>query len=262
MKLSVVTPSLNQARYLAETLDSVRTAAANAPGHEIEHIVRDGGSTDGSVEILRAQTFAKWESKRDGGQAEAINAGLNEADGEVLSYLCSDDLWQPQAVRLVIEAFEKHPDVDVVYGDYFFLEGDSGWRRRKVAGPFSVERLRKTNFPSQPATFWRRRVHERFGGLDPGLHYCLDREYWLRIAPETKWLYLPEPLAVMRLHGDSKTCSRLAPMWWESARMSKRYELGVKPWIDALRMQIYGQYFYALKRRMFEAMGRKRSGAA
>ncbi len=258
MKLSVVTPSLNQAPFLGETLESVRLAAARVRGrHEVEHLVRDGGSTDGSTNILSQQTFARWISERDGGQSEAVNRGWSEATGEVLCFLCSDDLWLAETADRVLATFEAEPALDVVYGDAFFLEGDSGWRRLKRSGAFSVERLRAHNFLSQPATFIHRRVYDQFGGLDAGLRYCMDHEYWLRIAGATRWRYLEEPLAVMRLHSDSKTSSQLTKAWWETAEMTRRYGLGTRFWWAALRMQCGGQLYYLLKRRYFEWKGRR-----
>ena len=105
MKLSVVTPSLNQARYLGACLDSVRLAAERAPSHEIEHIVIDGGSTDGTTEILGRQTAVRWVSEKDNGQSQAINKGLGLASGDILAYLCADDLYEPSAVQRVLDVF-------------------------------------------------------------------------------------------------------------------------------------------------------------
>lgn len=258
VRFSVVTPSFNQARYLPETLASVRTAAERAPAHAVEHWVIDGDSTDGSREILENQTFARWISERDAGQSDAINKGWRRCTGDIFAYLCSDDLWLPETVSLVAEAFEAHPGADIVYGDYYFLEGDSGWRRPKIAGEFSRERLIQLNFLSQPATFLHRRVYDRFGGLDPGLRYCMDNDYWLRISDSTKWHYLRKPLAVMRQHADSKTSSQLTRAWWETARMAAQYGAGRRYWWKALRMQCGGQVFYMAKRRLFRWVGHRK----
>ncbi len=259
MKLSVITPSLNQAQFLPATLESVRHTAALIRPHTVEHIVRDGGSTDGSIAILQDQQFAQWTSTSDQGQADAINQGWRAASGDIFCYLCSDDLFEADNVAHALEIFERDAAVDVVYGDYFFLEGDSGWKRLKKAGPWSRERLLRGNFISQPATFWRRRVYERYGGLDTSLRYCLDHEYWLRISEGTVWSYLPQPLATMRLHSDSKTCSQLVAMWWESAAMQRRYHDLPHARLSALRMQLYGHHFYRMKRAFFQWLGRRKN---
>jgi glycosyltransferase involved in cell wall biosynthesis len=260
MKLSVVTPSYNQAPFLAATLQSVQEAASRVPGHEVEHIVMDGASTDQTTEILKNQTFARWKSERDTGQASAINKGWKESTGEIFAYLCSDDLWEANTLQVVLPLFERHPDVDVIYGDYFFLEGESEWKRRKCSALFSYSHLLAEDFISQPATFFRRRVYEKFGGLDESLHYCLDHEYWLRIGQETQWLYVAEPLAVMRQHSSSKTNSQLTKAYWESFRMRQRYGIRWKPLWDAVTMQCGGQYYYMAKRKWFESRGKAASG--
>ena len=251
MKLSVVTPSLNQARYLGECLDSVRRAAARAAPHEVEHIVVDGGSTDRTTELLPSHRDIRWVSEKDRGQSHAINKGLAMAGGEVLAYLCADDLYEPGALREVLRVFDGHPDVDVVYGDFSFLEGDSGRKRRKSAASFRPDNLRNDNPLGQPAVWWRRRVYEKFGGFDESLHFCMDHEYWLRLGTNVRWHYLPEPLAVSRLHADAKTSRQLTAMWRETARMLTRDGWRLKPWWDAIAMAAWGRHYYMMKRRWF-----------
>jgi glycosyltransferase involved in cell wall biosynthesis len=259
MKISVVTPCRNAGPYLAETLASVREAAANAPAVCIEHRVYDACSTDGTLGILRAQSFARWISEPDAGQASAVNRGWREASGDVLCFLCADDLWLPQTARCVAEAFQQNPGIDVVYGDYFFLEGMTGWQRPKTAGPFSAERLLRHNFLSQPATFLRRRVFEKFGPLREDLRFCMDHEYWLRIHRATTWLYVPQPLAIMRLHADAKTSSQLAEAWDEAARMTATYGAGRRFFWKALWMRLAGQYLYRLRRSVYRRIGAARA---
>jgi len=256
VRISVVTPSFQQALYLPETLASVRAAAEAAPEHEVEHWVIDAGSTDGTRDILRGQHFAQWISEPDQGQSDAVNKGWARSTGEVLCFLCSDDLWETDTVRLIAEAFLKHAEVDLVYGDYAFLEGDSGWRRPKLAGAFSVERLFVHNFLSQPATFMRRQVYEQFGGLDMTLRYCMDHEYWLRIARDTRWHYIESPLAVMRMHGDAKTTAKLAEAWEETAKMADRYGIGPAFRRKAIWMRFLGQPLFRLRRRIYGMFGK------
>jgi len=251
MKLSVITPSLNQARYLGDCLDSVRAAAVQAAPHEIEHIVIDGGSNDGTVELLRAREDIRWISEKDLGQSHAINKGLTMATGDILAYLCADDLYEPGAVREIFRAFAENPDADLVYADFYFLEGDSGRKRLKSAASFRPGKLRQRNPLGQPAVWWRRRIYEKFGGFDESLHFCMDHEYWLRLGTHVHWHYLPEPLAVSRLHADAKTSRQLPAMWRETARMLTRDGWRFKPWWDAFAMTAWGRHYYLLKRRWF-----------
>jgi glycosyltransferase involved in cell wall biosynthesis len=251
MKLSVVTPSLNQARYLGECLNSVRRAAAQAAPHEVEHIVIDGGSTDTTTGLLRTRSDIRWISEKDTGQSNAINKGLSMADGDILAYLCADDLYEPGALQAVMQVFAHRPEIDVVYGDFYFLEGDSGRKRRKSAAKFRPDNLRNDNPLGQPAVWWRRRVYEKFGGFDESLHYCMDHEYWLRLGTNVRWHYIPEPLAVARLHAGAKTSRQLPTMWHETARMLTREGWRFKPWWDAFAMAAWGRHYYMLKRRWF-----------
>lgn len=251
MRLSVITPSLNQGRYLGQCLASVREAAAEAAPFETEHIVIDGGSTDGSVDLLRATPGLRWTSGPDSGQSHAINKGLSMATGDILAYLCADDLYEPGAIRRVLETFAADAETDVVYGDFHFLEGDSGRKRRKSAARFRPDRLHRANPLGQPAVWWRRRVYDKFGGFDESLHYCMDHEYWLRLGTHVQWHYLPEPLAVCRLHADAKTSRQLPAMWRETARMLTRDGWRFKPWWNAFAMSAWGRHYYLLKRRWF-----------
>jgi len=251
MKLSVITPSLNQARYLGECLDSVRRAAAQATPHEVEHIIVDGGSSDRTLDLLRARNDVRWISEPDSGQSHAINKGLSMASGDILAYLCADDLYEPDAVRAVMDVFAADPNIDVVYGDFYFLEGDSGRKRRKSAASFRPENLHNSNPLGQPAVWWRRRVYEKLGGFDESLHYCMDHEYWLRLGTKVRWHYIPEPLAVSRLHSDAKTSRQLPAMWNETARMLTRDGWRLKPWWNAFAMAAWGRHYYMLKRRWF-----------
>lgn len=255
-RFSIVTPSLNQGPWITENLRSVREAAMS---RAVEHWVIDGGSSDQTRDELASQDFARWISEPDKGQTDAINKGMAKCSGDILSYLCADDYLEPHALALVEAAFAKSPEIDVVYGDGYFLEGDSGWKRRKNAGPYSWPRLRSGNFLIQPAVFWRRSVWERFGPFDASLVFCMDHEYWLRIGEQTQWFYIPEPLATCRLHADAKTSRALAAAWREAATMQARYGLRWKPQLDALWMTLGGAQYYEVKRRLFQWLGRRRA---
>lgn len=255
MRFSIITPSLNQGAWIEETLRSVR----EQKNVEVKHLVIDGGSQDATKDILAGQTFAKWVSEPDGGQTDAINKGLAQSTGEILSYLCADDLLEPGALERVAKVFQDNPEVDVVYGDCFFLEAGTDWKRPKVAGEFTYARLRWNNFLFQPAVFWRRAVYERFGKLDATLTYCMDHEYWLRIGRETRWHHVPEPLATCRLHAEAKTSRALVAAWREAEKMQARYGIRWKPKFDSLWMATLGQHYYRVKRQLFSALGRRRA---
>jgi len=284
VKFSIIIPSYNQGRYIGEALESIRENSENLdPAHSIEAIVMDNCSTDetgsildewstkagkyegGKVEKSGTQNLPTFEpshfslafvSESDHGQTDAINKGLKQATGDILAYLCADDFYEPGALKEVARIFEENPEVDVVYGDGYFLEGDSGWKRLKKSGPFSPERLRQLNFVIQPATFWRRSVYEKFGPLDDSLQFCMDNEYWLRIANETRWHYLELPLATARLHSDAKTSSQLVAAWEETAVMAERYGLGGRYRGIARHMRLYGAKWYTAKRLFFRILGK------
>lgn len=251
--VSIVTPSLNQGQFLRECLESVQ-AAASAAGVSVEHLVVDGGSTDQTLKVLDSQAMARWISEPDRGQTDAINKGLRLATGEFVSFLCADDLLEPRSLDLVLRAFRDDPSADVVYGDAYFLE--SGWKRKKIAGPFSQSRLHRGNFLLQPAVFLRRQVVEKFGLFDDGLKFCMDHEFWLRISGGTNWKYVEAPLACSRLHADAKTWRQLPAAWEEARVMQKRYGIRWRPLRDAIWMRTLGCHYYRMKRLLFARFAR------
>jgi glycosyltransferase involved in cell wall biosynthesis len=254
-EFSIITPSLNQGEFLPECLSSVNAAAVQVGG-PVEHLVVDGGSSDCTLSILGAQHEARWVSGPDGGQTDAINRGLANTTGGIVSYLCADDLLEPKALALVRNAFATTPKADVVYGDGYFLE--NGWKRRKRVGEFSATRLRRGNFLLQPSVFLRRSVWQKFGAFDASLHFCMDHEYWLRICADTRWVYVPEPLACCRLHAGAKTWSQLPSAWDEARRMQARYGIRWRPLRDSLWMRTLGCHFYRMKRQVIARMAATR----
>jgi glycosyltransferase involved in cell wall biosynthesis len=203
--VSIVTPSYNQGRFLARTIDSV-LGQNYLP---IEYLVMDGGSTDESIPILQSYgSRLTWVSEKDAGQADAINKGFARARGDILAYLNSDDVLCRGAVEKVAAYFEQHPDWDLVYGQAKLIDEHDrviGMYRTKE---FSLDRLMKKCFLCQPATFWRASAARNAGPFNGGLHYVMDYEYWVRLAQSgARLVHVPEVLASSRIYGDTKTSS-------------------------------------------------------
>jgi len=203
--ISLVTPSLNQGNFLRATIESV--LAQEVPGLDL--FVQDGGSTDGTLAILRSyEGRVTFVSEKDRGQADAINRGLRRARGEVLGYLNSDDVLRPGALVAVGEAFAAHPEVLFVWGRAAYLDAEG-----RTVSPYLVREdalagLADSCFIAQPAAFFRRKVWEEVGEFDETLHHTMDYDYWLRIAARygpSCGLFLDRELAGARLHEDAKT---------------------------------------------------------
>jgi glycosyltransferase involved in cell wall biosynthesis len=219
MKFSIVTPSFNQGQFIERTLQSVaaqRSARSDEESNEqsgappeaqVEHVVFDGGSSDGTVEILRAcHSELRWVSEPDGGQASAVNRGICATDGEVIGWLNSDDIYYPGAVARVAAFLHDHPEVDVVYGDADHIDTEDRAFEAYPTQAWNFERLKETCFICQPALFLRRRIIERLGLLDETLHYCMDYEYWLRLGQAgVRFAHLGQKLAGSRMYDANKT---------------------------------------------------------
>jgi glycosyltransferase involved in cell wall biosynthesis len=224
-RVSIVTPSFNQAEFIAETIDTV--LSQDYP--HIEYLVVDGGSTDGTLGILRGfGDRVKWISEPDRGQSDAINKGWRRTTGEIIAWLNADDLYRPGAVSKAVAFLREHPNVDMVYGDCDYLDADGNVGERYHARPADGAELlcSPVTIVPQPATFLRRRVLQSVGYLDETLHNTLDFDYWVRVAARHRIAYLPECLAGFRLHAGSKT-----------VRLSERR--------SQERLRIYEQFFKA-----------------
>lgn len=204
MLISIIIPSFRHARFIQRTIDSVLSQNV-----EVEILVLDGGSDDGTIEILRSYgDRIDWVSQPDRGQSSAINKGLRRARGQILAYLNSDDVYWPGALERVIAFFEEHTEADVVYGPATHIDIDDQEIEPYPTEPWDFDRLLDTCFICQPATFWRRSVHEQFGYFDEDLHFAMDYEFWLRVGTHKPFHYLDRsPLASTRLHDDAKTIS-------------------------------------------------------
>ena len=216
-RVTIVTPSYNQAAFLEQTIQSV--LSQEYPN--LEYMIVDGGSTDGSVEIIRryAGRLAGWVSEPDKGQAEAINKGFAQAQGEIIAWLNSDDLYLPGAVSAAVRAFERHPEAGLVYGDVVSIDGGGQTINVMTFADWGLDDLLQFNIISQPGVFIRRSILERTGFLDPGFHYLLDHHLWLRAARLAPLRYVRERWAAARFHPDAKNLNQAPGFGREADRL-------------------------------------------
>lgn len=206
--VSIVTPSFNQAAYLEQTIQSV--LQQDYPN--IEYMVVDGGSTDGSVEIIREceGRLAWWVSEADKGQADAINKGLKRAGGEVVAWLNSDDLYLPGTIRKAVAALQTYPDVGLVHGNLRSINPHGVHINTITYQQYDLSDLLAFRIIGQPAVFMRRSVLEEAGYLSIEFHYLLDHHLWLRMSALAGLKYIPEDWAAGRIHPQAKNVALAA----------------------------------------------------
>jgi len=221
MLISIVTPSCNQAQYIEEIIRSV--LSQDYP--YIEYLIVDGGSTDGTVSIIKKyeDKLAWWGSETDRGQTDAINKGFARAKGELLAWINSDDTYEPGAVAAAVKYLQEHPKTGMVYGDCNYIN-ESG----TVVGKFhsaqtSYRLLRRgyTRIPQQ-TMFFRAELWKQLGPLDPSFYFAMDYDLWTRIARRTEIKYVPQTWANFRLHTSGKSIIADDRCWPEMLRVHYR----------------------------------------
>jgi glycosyltransferase involved in cell wall biosynthesis len=220
--ISIVTPTLNQASYIKTTVDSVLTQ--DYPN--LEYLVLDGGSMDGTREILDSYgERLSWRIEPGTGQSRAINQGWGETGGEIITWVNSDDTYYPGTLQQVGSFFLQHPEVDMLYGDCDYVDSNGRFLRTYPTRDFNyLELLRRTeNYIPQPATFFRRRVLNRVGFLDETLAYVMDFDYWLRVGFSHCIVHLPGKLAALRLQPDAKSIAHLDMFASELVRVYQKF---------------------------------------
>ncbi len=220
--VSIITPSYNQARYLEATLLSV----LNQDYPNIEYIVIDGGSNDGSVDLIRKYEarLAFWTSEKDKGQTDAINRGFNRAKGEILAWLNSDDTYEPGAISTAVAYLMENPELGFVYGDCNYIDASGSVIGAFNARQTDLKKLQRgyVHIPQQ-AFFFRAELWPQVGPLDDSFFFAMDYDLWVRLARKAPCRYFPgRTLANFRLHEDAKTISSDARCWPEMLKVHLR----------------------------------------
>lgn len=208
--ISIITPSYNQAKFLKRTLDSVHSQQGE---FRLEHIVVDGGSDDGTVELLKSYGDAiKWISQSDEGQADALNKGIAMAGGDIIGWLNSDDIYEPGCLATVAKTFADEPQTQWLYGKVRIINSDDREIRKLITlyknlrmRRWSYRKLLAENWISQMGVFWRREAGRQIGPFRKDLHYCMDYNYWLRLGKKWPGRFVDEYLAAFRVHSTSKS---------------------------------------------------------
>lgn len=221
-KISIVTPSYNQAQFFEKTILSVLNQ--NYPN--LEYIIIDGGSTDGSVEIIRKyeKYLAYWISEKDSGQTDAINKGFRIATGEIFAWINSDDTYLPGTFSKVAKAFQQHSEADLMYGNIHFISEDD-----RIIGELRLTKLDITHFVfegislAQQAVFFTKDIYNKVGGLNLQYQFCMDFDLFIRITDIGNLWHITEYLANFRIHKDSKTSTNSDTWRIEHDEIIKRY---------------------------------------
>lgn len=201
----------------------------------------DANSTDNTVKILEDYgERITWKSEKDNGQADAVNKGVNLARGEIIGWLNSDDVYVEGTIKKVSTFFLTHPEIDVLYGNGYFINEHSNIIGCYPTKPFDSKMLAKTCFISQPTVFFRKSAFEKVGGLNTDLHLCMDYEFWIRLSFEVKFAHLNQFFASTRMYGDTKTLSRRSEVHREVCDvLKKHYDYVPLHWLEAYVMYLY-----------------------
>lgn len=226
-KISIIIPSYNVAEFIEETIQSI----LNQNYSNFECMVIDGGSNDGTLDILkRYEDEIMWLSERDKGQSDAINKGLKLATGDIIAYICADDVYEQDCFRKVANFFGKNPGVKWVYGKCRIVDKDGLEIRRPITWyknfwlrRYSYDKLLILDFISQPAVFWRKELVDEIGLFEVNEHLVMDYEYWLRIGRKYNPGFIEDYLVKFRAHPYSKSAVNFSRQAKEALRVARKY---------------------------------------
>jgi glycosyltransferase involved in cell wall biosynthesis len=215
--VSIITPSYNQAKYLEQTIQSVLTQ--DYP--KLEYIVIDGGSNDGSVEIIKKyqDKLAYWVSEKDKGQADAINKGFAKANGEIIAWINSDDYYLPNTISQAVKSFDENPDAVLIYGNMLAVDENGKTFNTFNYKQLSLEDLICFQIIGQPAVFFRRSALHKTNGLNLDFYFLLDHLFWIELAQHGKILHVDRTWSAARYHAEAKNRAKAAEFGKEAFRI-------------------------------------------
>ncbi len=226
--MSIITPSFNQADYLETTIKSVFSQQGD---FELEMIVIDGGSDDGTIEILKKyDSEIRWISEQDNGQTDAINKGVQMCSGDIIGWLNSDDLYLGNTIQTVSSYFEKNKECKWLFGQCTIID-DRGVEIRSfitkyknyILSRYSYKKLLIENFISQPAVFFRKSLFEEVGGLNTDYNFAMDYDLWLRFGKFSKPHFIKSNLSAFRKHASSKSENSYKLQFKEEFKIATKY---------------------------------------
>ena len=218
--VSIVTPSYNMAAFLPETIESV--LSQDYP--HIEYTVMDGGSTDGTLDILkRYEKRLHYVSARDGGAADAINRGCRISRGPIFAWLNADDIYLPGAVSAAVREILAAPSAPAVYGNAYWVDVKGRIIRPYPTAPFDRDRFGVECYICQPAAFMRKSAFEEVEMLDASLQSAFDYDLWIRLSRLGRFVHSEQHWAASRMHGTSKTLGNRSEMYTECFGVLRRH---------------------------------------
>jgi glycosyltransferase involved in cell wall biosynthesis len=249
--VSIITPCRNSERFLEKTLLSV----INQSYQNIEYIVIDGLSSDGTLDIIKKyrDKIAYWISEADRGMYHAINKGIQLAKGDIVCYINSDDILHANAIEHVVDYFAMHPDCDLIYGNLDYIDSDGEKKFTIIFPSFNSLFFSTSKFSmiGQPSSFWRRGLHERIGMFNDELKMASDFEFYIKAGLAGRLLHVDESLAAFRVHEDSLTTTGKDLGLAELAAIRKRHLSAFYYLLAPLLSSISKLYFVILNWRCY-----------
>ncbi|WP_143315761.1 glycosyltransferase family 2 protein [Clostridium sp. HBUAS56017] len=222
LKISIITPSYNQGKFIEATILSIK----NQSHKNIEHIIVDGGSSDDTLEIIKRYDGTynmRWISEKDEGQADAINKGFCMSNGDIVTWLNSDDTYNDGALEFVNKYFSENVDDQFIYGPANTIDEHGNLiKSSDGVADYDVELLRRRDYICQPSTFYRKKLIDKIGMVDKSLYWTMDWDLWLRASKECSLKKVEFTLSNMRIYEGIKTLSKLDKRSMEMSRVLKK----------------------------------------